>query len=132
MGRRPSILKWLERPTGIAPGEKWAATFFDAARFRLPAPRGLTTKTPSLAILLEPRHPRKQLVEFRYQQSGADDLVLTNSIERQRFWQEIPLLFSSGEEAAVVDLTLNVPPDWPNHFRVVGLSVRLVEKPPAP
>jgi hypothetical protein len=132
VGRRPSILKWLERPTGIAPGEKWAATFFDAARFRLPAPRGLTTKTPSLAILLEPRHPRKQLVEFRYQQSGADDLVLTNSIERQRFWQEIPLLFSSGEEAAVVDLTLNVPPDWPNHFRVVGLSVRLVEKPPAP
>ena len=121
-GRRPSIVQWLRWPTHVAPLEKWAGTFDRRAGFSFPAPRGAAGGGCAMATWLEPRHRRDQTAVFRYSVGDAEAAVFTNRADRGRFVNEVVVPVPDGAERLEVRLEVEVPENWNNHFRVVGLG----------
>jgi hypothetical protein len=123
MERRPSILSWVVPPTTVSPHDKWAAVFTGSARFAIPVPRGAEKGTFALSIWLDPRYPHSETVVFRYGGAGAEATTMTNRLDQGRIHHSIPLRWSDGGTSCQVDVAVEVPKDWSNHFRVAGLGV---------
>jgi len=126
-GRNTSILQWLEPPTYIASGDKWAAGFGVSARFVFPAPRGVNGRTIHLVIRAGPRKPLNQMAIFHYFINEMEVATITNRLDRGWFWNEVAICLPNDSENIPVDLKVDVPPGWDDHFRVAGLGVRIEE-----
>lgn len=123
MDRSPAVMDWVVPPTVLSPQGKWAATFVGSARFAIPAPRGAGTDSWALSIWLDPRFAQGESVVFRYGGAGAEPTTRTNRLDRGRIRHDVPLRLGAGGESCTVDVEVDVPKGWGNHFRVVGLGV---------
>lgn len=124
--RLPSALKWVRPPAHLGRSdEKWGVGITRAARFEFPVPRGSGERHPVISLLLEPRFRQKREVVFQYRLNGEDTVSFTNRLDRGRFRHEltVPPRVESG--FIQVDLAVEVPENWDNHFRLVEIGYQL-------
>jgi len=125
-GRLPSAWNWVRPPAHLSrPDEKWGVGITRAARFEFPVPRGSREVRPVISLLLEPRFRQKREVVFQYRLNGEDTVSFTNRLHRGRFRHELPVPRRVESGFIQVDLSVEVPEDWDNHFRLVEIGYQL-------
>lgn len=125
-GRLPSAWNWVRPPAHLSrPDEKWGVGITRAARFEFPVPRGSREVRPVISLLLEPRFRQNREVVFQYRLNGEDTVSFTNRLHRGRFRHELPVPRRVESGFIQVDLSVEVPEDWDNHFRLVEIGYQL-------
>jgi hypothetical protein len=125
-GRLPSAWNWVRPPAHLSrPDEKWGVGITRAARFEFPVPRGSSEVRPVISLLLEPRFRQNREVVFQYRLNGEDTVSFTNRLHRGRFRHELPVPRRVESGFIQVDLSVEVPEDWDNHFRLVEIGYQL-------
>jgi len=125
-GRLPSALKWVQPPADFGgPDDKWGVAITRAAQFGFPVPRGGGDWQPVISLLLEPRFRQKREIVFHYRMNGGEAVSFTNWLHRGRFRHELPIPRTEASGIVQVDMTLDVPEDWDNHFRLVEIGYQL-------
>ncbi len=125
-GRLPSALKWVRPPAHFGRSDdKWGVGITRAAQFEFPIPKGEGSLRPVISILLEPRFRRNQEVIFHYSINRKEAVSYTNRLHRGRFRHEFPVSMPVETESIHVDMIVNIPDDWDNHFRLVSIGFQV-------
>ena len=125
-GRLPSALKWVRPPAHFGRSDdKWGVGITRAAQFEFPIPKGEGSLRPVISILLEPRFRRNQEVIFHYSINRKEAVSYTNRLHRGRFRHEFPVSMPVETESIHVDMIVNIPEDWDNHFRLVSIGFQV-------
>lgn len=125
-GRLPSALKWVGPPAHLGRSDdKWGVGITRAARFEFPVPRGGGERHPVISLLLEPRFRQNREVVIHYRIRGGGAASFTNGLHRGRFRHELPVSMPAARESIQVDMTVEVPEEWDNHFRLVEIGYQL-------
>lgn len=125
-GRLPSAWNWVRPPAYLGgPYTKWGVTVTRGARFEFPVPRGSSEVRPVISLLLEPRFRQKREVVFHYRLNEEHSTSFTNWIHHGRFRHELPVPRRVESGFIQVDLSVEVPEDWDNHFRLVEIGYQL-------
>lgn len=127
-GRRPSILDWIAPPAILAPEQKWAAAFTDAAKFIFPAPRGAEGASRLLSVWLEPNRRQSGTAIFRYRIEGHETFSWTNRLDRGLIRHEVAISVAGQEEHHTLLLEVETPTGSPRWFRVAGLGLQVREQ----
>lgn len=124
-GRWPSALEWILPPASrSAPREKWGATFADAAVFDCPVPAGMPGGELLWAFTLEPRYRHGEEVVFHYAIAEQPVLTVADRLNRPRLVHEIRMKPPQGSSRAKIELRIDLPPGFQNHFRLVSMGCR--------
>ncbi len=132
--RKPSALKWIGVPAHVAhPTHKWGSTLTTGASFTVPLPRGMVSDAFRWVITLEPRFREAQAIPFHYYRGDELLASFTNRLDRGRITHNLDFPAPLDLDAETVELVVDVPDDWGNHFRLleIGGHVVTTENPPA-
>lgn len=125
-GRWPSAVQWVLPPAHRGSArDKWGVGITQAARFEFPLPAVDGGKSSVISLLLEPRFRQKREVVFHYRMNGEEAASFTNWLHRGRFRHELPAPPGVESGFVQVDMTVEVPEDWDNHFRLVEIGYQL-------
>lgn len=125
-GRLPSAMKWVSAPAHFGRvDEKWGVGITRGAGFVLPVPALAQNGDVVISFLLEPRFRQKQEVGFHYDMGGGETVSWTNRLNRGRFRHEIPVPMSMEDAHIHIDLTVDVPDNWDNHFRLAAIGYQV-------
>ena len=78
-----------------------------------------------ISLLLEPRFRQNREVVFQYRLNGEDAVSFTNRLDRGRFRHELPVSPRVESGFIQVDLAVEVPENWDNHFRLVEIGYQV-------
>ena len=131
--RKPSALKWIGPPAHVGhPTHKWGSTLTTGATFTVPLPRGMASGRYRWVITLEPRFREAQEMAFYYYRGDERLASFTNRLDRGRFSHTIDFPAPFDRDAEHVELVVNVPDDWGNHFRLLEIGGEVIEPAPMP
>ena len=125
-GRLPSAMKWVSAPAHFGRvDDKWGVGITRGAGLTLPLPAVAQNGDVVISFLLEPRFRQNQEVVFHYGIEGSETVSWTNRLNRGRFRHEIPVSMPMEFGYIQVDMTVDVPENWDNHFRLVSIGYQV-------